>query len=44
MAQMNLQNRDRLTDVENRLLFVKGEGGGVVPTGNLGLVDTNYYI
>ena len=29
MAQMNLsQNRNRLTDIENRLVAAKGKGGG----------------
>ena len=27
MAQMNLQNRNRLTDIENKLMVTKGEGG-----------------
>ena len=37
-----LQNRNRLTDMENRLVVAKGEGGGW--TGSLELVDANYYI
>ena len=39
-----LWNRNRLTDIENRLVAAKGkeEGGGW--TGRLGLVDLNYYI
>ena len=45
MAQMNcLQNRNRLTDLENRLVFSKGEEEGVGWTGSLGLIDANYYI
>ena len=39
-----LQNRNRLTDVENRLVAVKGKGVGVGWTESLGLVDENYYI
>ena len=44
MAEMiYLQNR--LTDIEIRLVVAKGEGGeGEGWTGNLGLVDANYYI
>ena len=30
------------TDIENRLVVVKGEGEGWI--GSLGLADTNYYI
>ena len=37
-----LQNRNRRTDMENRLPRGKGEGAG--GTGSLGLVDINYYI
>ena len=37
-----LQNRNRLSDIENRL--VVGEGEGVGQTGSLGLADANYYI
>ena len=40
---MNLsQNRNRLT--EDRLVVSKGEGERVGWTGNLRLVDANYYI
>ena len=28
MAQMNIQNRNRLIDMENRLEVASGEGGG----------------
>ena len=43
MAQMRLStNRNRLTDEENKLVVVKGEGVGGM--GSLGLVDENYYI
>ena len=28
MMQMNLQNRNRLTDLENELMVTRGEGGG----------------
>ena len=37
-----LQNRTRLTDVENRLVVDKGVGGGTA--GSLELTDANYYI
>ena len=39
-----LQNRNKLTDIENRLVVAKGEGEGEGWTGSLGLVDANYYI
>ena len=35
-----LQNRSRLSDIENRLVVSKGEGW----IGSMGLADTNYYI
>ena len=38
------QNRNRLTDIENRLVVAKGDGEGVGWTESLGLVDANYYI
>ena len=31
-------------DIENRLVVAKGEGEGVGWTGNLELVEANYYI
>ena len=37
-----LQNR--LTDMENRHMVAKGEREGVGCSGNLGLLDTKYYI
>ena len=37
-----LQSRNRLIDIENRLVVAKGEGEGW--TGSLGLADANYYI
>ena len=40
-----LQNRNRLIDIENRLVVAKGEEGkGVGWTGIWGLVDANYYM
>lgn len=39
-----LQNRNRLTDKENRLVVAKGEGEGEGWTGRLRLGDANYYI
>ena len=45
MTQTYLQNRNRLTDIENRLVVDKGEGGqGKEGIGSLRLVDANYYI
>ena len=43
MAQTNLylQNRNGLTDTENRLVVATGERKGVGWMGNLGLVDSN---
>ena len=41
---MYLQNRKRLTDIENRTGAAKREGDGVGWTGSLGFVDVNYYI
>ena len=42
--QQAKQNQNRLTDIENRLVVVKGEGGGEGWTGSLGLADANYCI
>ena len=39
-----LQSRNRLTDMEKRLVVAKGEEEGMGWTGSLGLVDANYYI
>ena len=36
----NALNRNRLTDIENRLVVAKGQGS----SGSLGLAYTNYYI
>jgi len=46
MAQRNLdeQNRNRLTDMESRLVVAKGAGERVGWTESLGLVDANYSI
>ena len=38
-----LRKRNRLTDIENRLVVAKGEGVGEGRIGSLGLVDANYY-
>ena len=35
------KNRNRLTDMENRLVVAKGEGEGAGWAGSLGLVDAN---
>ena len=37
---MNLSTEKKIMDLENRLVVAKGEGEGVVWTGNLGLIDT----
>ena len=41
-----LQNENRLTDMDSRLLTAKGKGEeeGVGWTGRLGLIDANCYI
>ena len=38
-----LPNRNRLTNIDNRLVFAKDEGERVGHTGSFGLVDANYY-
>ena len=42
MAQMKLSTEKKIMDLENRLLFAKGEGDGVGWTGSLGLIDADY--
>ena len=37
MAQTNLSTEKKIMDMENRLVVAKGEGEGVVWTGNLRL-------
>ena len=44
MAQMNLSTEKKIMDLENKLVVAKGEGEGVGWTGNLGLIDANYYL
>ena len=44
MAQINPSTEKKPMDLENRLVFAKGEGEGLGWTGNLGLIDTNYHI
>ena len=40
---MNLLNKNKLTDIENKFLVIKGERGrGQIKS--LGLEDINYYI
>ena len=42
---MYLQNRNRLTDIENKLMVTKGkneEGEGQIRS--MGLIDTHHYI
>ena len=41
----SLQNRNRLTDIENRFVIAEGNGSvGEGWIGSLGLADANYYI
>jgi len=42
MAQMNLSTKQKLMDLENRLVVAKGEEEGVGWIGNLGLKDEVY--
>ena len=45
MIQMDLfTNRNKHTDLENRLKITKGERVGEGRVGSLRLADTNYYI
>ena len=44
MAQMNLSIEAVFMDLENRLVVANREEEGVVWTGNLGLIDANYYL
>ena len=44
MAQMHLSTEKKFMDLENRLVIAKGEGMGVGWTGNLGLIDANYFL
>ena len=40
----HLRTRNRLTDIEDRLVVAKAENVGEAWIGNLGLADANYYI
>ena len=46
MAEMtpSTGKKNKLTDMENRLVVAEGEGEGVGWTGSLGLIDANYCI
>ena len=44
MTQMNLSMKQKLTNIENRLVVAKGEGGWGRWTGSLGRADANYDI
>ena len=44
MAQMNLSTEKKIMDLENRLVFAKGEGEGTERKGKLGLVEVNSYM
>jgi len=39
---MNISTEKNIMDLENRLVFAKGEGEGVGWSGNLRLIDENY--
>ena len=41
---MNLSRKQKIMDMENRLVVANGEGEGVGRTGSFWLVDANYYI
>ena len=41
---MYVQNTNRLTDIENKLVVTKGERKGEGQIRGMGLTDTNYYI
>ena len=41
---MDMQNRNRFTDIENRLLVNKGERDGEGQTRSMRLIHTNYDI
>ena len=43
-SQTYLQNRNRLIDIENRLVVAKGEEGRSGMNYEFGLLDANYYI
>ena len=44
MIQMNLQNRNRLTDIENKLMVTKVGKRGRIKNRSLGLTDIHYHI
>ena len=44
MAQMKLSTEKKIMDVENICVVAKREGKGLGWTGNLGLIDANYYL
>ena len=41
---MYILNRNRLTDIENKLVITQGEGRGEEQIRGMGLTDTNYHI
>ena len=43
MTQGTLQNRNRLTDIEDKLMVAKGEERSRGWTGSLELTDATYY-
>ena len=44
MAHMNLATEKKIMDLENRLVVAKRGREGVRGTGNLGLIDANYWL
>ena len=44
MVQMNLQNRNRLTELDDALMVISGEGLGKGQSGSLGLSWTHGWI
>ena len=40
---MYLQNRNRLIDLENKIVVTRGEGIGEGQTKGIGLLDKNFY-
>ena len=44
MVQMNLSTEEKIMDLEKRLVVAKGEEEGIGWTGNLGLLDANYFL
>ena len=43
MVQMNLQNKNRVTDIENKLAVIWGKEGGGGVNWEIGHMDTTIY-